>query len=1161
AVEKHREHGWPPHLPSQHPIDQLKSERSSTLAHSKSHVLMEPWTLTGPHRHNWLNADEQGVDARRHVAFRSGSPKTSEREEAVRIRPHKSNFPLSIFSRERSPTSTGGPRACYRRRGKVSDGGSSVVADPEFECLRDLLDVPLTTLGQQEHAGPVERKVRLVKERMRALRATMPFRALPRVIIAELYRFVKMWLNAVPSRSGVSRVFSPRQIVTGTKLDGSKHAPAMFGERCEVFDSPDPSNRTDVARTTPAIFLGSSGNASGTCRFMSLETGRLLVRHQFRRVPLSSLDIARVHALAKDEPEGLSIEHRSLASPEDDDSSDTASPGSAGVDGGDSPNSDIIDPPGIPTSPDDILEDDDEGLPIDDEDDEPDEEPEQSDEGEEEDDTDGGDAAADDEEGDGDAAADDDEEDGADDGDDEDEGGGAPDDPADGEHEDVTEKAGVDATEKAGVDPPIKQAELEESDETDGTPLLEQPLIVEGRRSTRPPELVREDLERGNEMTLHTMAGPPINIQPKAVPERGSVPLPHHAGIVERATSYMTQHDRLCEEEYGQACLLTIQEDGPISADAAAEVVHYVFQQMSFKKGLKEFGADAEVAVEKELSQLHMREAFAPVHAESLSPEERGRAIESIMTVKKKRDGSIKGRQCADGRMEEKAPKEETTSPTVCLDSILLMSTISAKEGRVNAAVDLPGAYLSASRDGEKTLHMTLRGRIAELMVAAAPEVYRDYVTVDRQGRKILYVELKKALYGLVKSALLFYRKLWGDLASQGFEINPYDPCVANKTINGHQMTVCWYVDDLYMSHMDRGAIEDFVRWLERTYGKLQVKIGDELEYLGMDLKFGDGKVQLSMEKFTRDTIEEFPEPTETTAEDPAGPNLFETREPSEKNPLLNEDQAQIFHRITAKLLFLCARPRRDIRTAVAFLTTRVRAPTQDDWGKLRRVIRYLARNPDLALTLEADDLQVVTWWVDASFAVHKDMRGHTGGTMSLGKGSVIDLSRKQRFNTRSSTEAELIGVDDCIVKMEWVKHFLGAQGYSTTACLNQDNMSAEKLIVNGKRSSTQRTRHLDIKYFYVTDQVNKGWLTVQYCHTGDMLADIFTKPLNGAPFRKLRAAIMNCPVDLAPSNPALRRASPPEGPQECVGRNAGDMTTTKTKKVTWAQIVARGLP
>ncbi|EJK46946.1 hypothetical protein THAOC_34365, partial [Thalassiosira oceanica] len=70
--------------------------------------------LPGPHRHNWLNADGQGVDARRHVAFRSGSPKNLRK------------FPRRSFSRERSPTSTGGPRACYRRRGKLSDGGSSL---------------------------------------------------------------------------------------------------------------------------------------------------------------------------------------------------------------------------------------------------------------------------------------------------------------------------------------------------------------------------------------------------------------------------------------------------------------------------------------------------------------------------------------------------------------------------------------------------------------------------------------------------------------------------------------------------------------------------------------------------------------------------------------------------------------------------------------------------------------------------------------------------------------------------------------------------------------------------------------------------------------------------------------------------------------------------
>ena len=72
---------------------------------------------------------------------------------------------------------------------------------------------------------------------------------------------------------------------------------------------------------------------------------------------------------------------------------------------------------------------------------------------------------------------------------------------------------------------------------------------------------------------------------------------------------------------------------------------------------------------------------------------------------------------------------------------------------------------------------------------------HRDYIDIDGNGKKVLYVRLKKCLYGYIKSALLFYRKLWSDLASLGFKANPYDPCVANRMINGKQMTICWHVD------------------------------------------------------------------------------------------------------------------------------------------------------------------------------------------------------------------------------------------------------------------------------------------------------------------------------------------------------------------------------
>ena len=162
--------------------------------------------------------------------------------------------------------------------------------------------------------------------------------------------------------------------------------------------------------------------------------------------------------------------------------------------------------------------------------------------------------------------------------------------------------------------------------------------------------------------------------------------------------------------------------------------------------------------------------------------------------------------------------------------------------------------------------------------------------------------------------------------------------------------------------------------------------------------------------------------------------------------------------------------------------------------------------------------MTLAKWWVDAAFATHPDYKSHTGACMSLGKGSVIDISAKQKVNADSSTTAELYGVHQTLPKMQLATLFLDAQGFETECRLHQDNLSTVKLEVNGKRSSGQRTRHLHIKYFTITDYIEKGWINVRYCPTGEMTADFFTKPLTGELFRKFRALIMNCPVDLAPA-------------------------------------------
>ena len=103
--------------------------------------------------------------------------------------------------------------------------------------------------------------------------------------------------------------------------------------------------------------------------------------------------------------------------------------------------------------------------------------------------------------------------------------------------------------------------------------------------------------------------------------------------------------------------------------------------------------------------------------------------------------------------------------------------------------------------DQKDEVHMRLTGKLAELLVQTASEIYRQYVSYGKKGQPVLYVQLKKALYGCLKSALLFYEKLLGDLKSIGFKVNRYNPCVANAMVNGKQMTVCWHVDDIKITH------------------------------------------------------------------------------------------------------------------------------------------------------------------------------------------------------------------------------------------------------------------------------------------------------------------------------------------------------------------------
>jgi hypothetical protein len=518
------------------------------------------------------------------------------------------------------------------------------------------------------------------------------------------------------------------------------------------------------------------------------------------------------------------------------------------------------------------------------------------------------------------------------------------------------------------------------------------------------------------------------------------------------------------------------------------------------------------------MKQMVDRRCFVPLSKEELNEVEKRRALESLIFLSEKKDGSLKARHCANGSSQRAyIEREEVSSPTVNTESTLLTAVIEAEEGRDVATCDIPNAFIQTEVEdvdsqGNKTI-LKIRGVLVGLLCQLDP-VYAKFVRDEKHG-PVLYLHVKKAIYGMMESALLFYKKLSGDLQGYGFVINPYDPCVANKIVGGKQMTVSWHVDDLKVSHSEEKTVTEFMEWLEMQYGKIgevKTKRGKVHDYLGMKLDYSvPGQVSVDMSEYVAHMLDGFPkEMIEKKSKTPWNDDLFKV---DEKSPRLSGAESELFHTVVAQGLFVCKRARPDISPAIAFLSTRVRAPTQEDWLKLVRLMKFLKGTVKDVLTLKSDSSKVLKWYTDASFAVHPDFKSHTGAILTMGGGAVTSLSRKQGMNSRSSTEAELIASDEVVGPMLWTRLFLEAQGYPIREnVLYQDNKSAILLEKNGRQSAGKRSRHLNIRMFFVKDQQEQGRISIQYCPTDRMIGDYMTKPLHCKKFEEFRKLIMNLP-------------------------------------------------
>ena len=544
-----------------------------------------------------------------------------------------------------------------------------LLMDNEFEPQRGdlaMMHITLNTVAEAEHVPDIERYIRTIKERTRAVYNTLPFARMPARIIIEMVSASVFWLNTFPPEDGVSATLSPRSIVVGLQVDYAKHCQLEFGTYAQVHESHDNSM---IPRTAGALALRPTGNIQGGHYFYSLTTGRRISRNHWTALPMPADVINRVHVLARRDKASAGVAFTDCAGKlllNDDDS--------------------------------DASDDDDSSY-------NPDNDSNGSDNSSNDDDT-------------------------ASDDDDDDHDNNAP---ANYNYIDIAgvnepanpNIAGVDHNNNlAGVDhdnndanggnDPENEADAD-NDNAEANNDADQEAEIEEAEEVVAADNNGADVTQQFEQEMETKYGErtgPYELRPRRPRDYNHL----HATL---SSTVMTQH--------------------------------------SMKKGIKIFGEAGIEAVQQELKQLHDRKVLEPRSATELSASEKKAALQYLMFLKQKRSGKIKG-GCADGRKQrEHTNKEDASSPTVAIESVLLSCTIDAKENRDVATVDIPGAFMQADMD--EVVHLKMQGQMAELLVKLDPKLYQKHVQTEN-GKTVLYVELRKALYGTLRAALLFWRLL-----------------------------------------------------------------------------------------------------------------------------------------------------------------------------------------------------------------------------------------------------------------------------------------------------------------------------------------------------------------------------------------------------------------
>ena len=506
-------------------------------------------------------------------------------------------------------------------------------------------------------------------------------------------------------------------------------------------------------------------------------------------------------------------------------------------------------------------------------------------------------------------------------------------------------------------------------------------------------------------------------------------------------------------------------------------------------------------AIKDELHQLAVdKEVLSPIPPSKLTDEDIRKALPTHMMVKRKYvDGQpdrLKGRCAAGGNHQDRKEYEwnETSSPTVALSSLFILLVVAMVQRMQSFNFDISGAYLNAKM--ERRVVVKFDRRLTKLLVELIPS-WKRFVCPDSG---VIYCVLMKALYGCIEASKLWYNFFNNIMLSMGFKPHAMDPCVFVRSgdTDDDLFIVCLYVDDGRGFCKKQALIDKFRSDLSSAV-KATFDFGLRSQYLGMIIDVStEGETKIEIPKIIEGVLSTLK--IDGKSKLPHGEDLFEV---DPLSPPLDSRRAKIFYSVVYKLLWCSMRTEVRILVAVNFLTGRVQNPLEQDWEKLLKILHFLnATERSIILLKPTSRDWLIEWFIDVAYAIRENRKSQTGDVGFL-CGAFIGIGTgKQRINVKSSAEGELVGASDRLGKAIWCRNFLIWLGFIVPAIrLREDNKAVIHLLLNGY-SNSERTRHVDIRYFWIHDCVINGTVSIVWVCSAQQLADSLSKPTTGKLFQ-----------------------------------------------------------